>query len=449
MATHPILTRRTLLQGLGTALALPMLEAMNPGTARASYAPTKAPVRMAFLYVANGKHMPDWRPANEGALEELPATLKPLEAHKKDMLVFSGLTLNGGRALGDGPGDHARSVASFLTGAHPKKTAGADITNGISVDQIAAGKIGSQTRFASLELGTEPSQKSGNCDSGYSCIYFSNLSWRTETSPMAKETDPRLVFDRLFGNKDESQEGKAKYLREQRKQSVLDFVRDDAEGLRRKLGHTDQRKLDEYLYAIRDIEKRLHGSDQPAAAKAGSFPRPERKPSEFGDQVKLMMDLMALAFQTDSTRVITFMYTNDSSNRSYPHLEVKEGHHDLSHHGGNKEKQEKIARINKYHVTLLNHFVDRMASIRDGESSLLDSSMVLYGSGIGDGDRHNHDDLPIIMLGKGGGTIQGGRYVRYKRDTPMTNLYLSMLDRIGAKTDKMADSTGLLTGLEG
>lgn len=453
MSESSFLSRRTMLKGLGTAMALPVLEAMLPRTARsAEPQAAKAPVRMAFLYVANGKHMPDWTPTAEGADFELPPTLEPLADHKKNLMVLSGLTLNGGRALGDGPGDHARSVASFLTGAHPRKTSGADIQNGISVDQVAAEAVGNATRFASLELGTEPSQKSGNCDSGYSCIYSSNLSWRTATSPMAKEIHPRAVFDRLFGNSEPNEQEKAKWLRQQRQQSILDFVNDDAKTLRGKLGIGDQRKMDEYLHAIREIERRLNGRDQlDAQGEQGAvdFPRPGGTPRDFGEHVRLMLDMMVLALQTDSTRIASFMYTNDSSNRSYAHLDVREGHHDLSHHGGNKEKQAKISKINRYHITHVAYFLDKLAAIREGNGTLLDNSMIVYGSGIGDGDRHNHDNLPILLMGKGGGTIAPGRHVKYSRDTPMCNLYLSMLQRMGVKADRFSDSDGPLKGLEG
>lgn len=451
MSDNAFLSRRTLLHGLGAAVALPMLDAMLPRTARAAAgAPAKSPNRMAFLYIANGVHMQDWTPKSEGTDFELPNTLEPLAAHKKSLSVLTGLTLNGGRALGDGAGDHARSVASFLTGAHPRKTAGADIQNGVSVDQVAAEQVGKATRFASLELGTEPSQKSGNCDSGYSCIYSSNLSWRTSTSPMAKEIHPRAVFDRLFGAGSSGDQEKGKWLREEKQQSILDFVNDDAKSLRMKLGSNDQRKMDEYLHAIREIERRIQGDKLPTMEEGQvDFPRPAGTPRDFGDHVRIMLDMLVLSLQTDSTRIASFMFTNDSSNRSYPHLEVKEGHHDLSHHGGDKEKHVKIQKINKYHVGHVAYFLDKMSAVKEGDKTLLDNSMIVYGSGIGDGDRHNHDNLPILLMGHGGGTIAGGRHIKYKKDTPMCNLYLGMLHRMGVKADSFSDSTEPLKGLEG
>ncbi len=449
------ITRRTVLKGLGTAIALPWLEAMSPArgaaAGQASPAPGKPegpPLRMAFFYVPNGMHMPDWRPANEGPLGELPPILKPLEAVKGEITVLSGLALNGGRALGDGPGDHARAVASFLTTAHPYKTGGKDIRNGVSVDQVAAARVGHRTRFASLELGSEPSSQGGNCDSGYSCVYTSNMSWRTPTSPMAKEINPRAVFDRLFGSGDPT-EAAARAKRDRQRKSVLDLAAEDAAALRRRLGGADQQKLDEYLFAVREIERRMAESEKLAGreAEAPDFPRPEGVPREFGDHVKLMMDLIVLAWQTDSTRIATCMFTNAGSNRSYPNIDVRSGHHELSHHGRDAKKQAQISKINQYHAGLLAQFLQKLKSTREGDRSLLDSAMVMYGSGISDGDRHNHDDLPILLAGRGGGTVRPGRHLRYPDDTPLGNLYLAMLQRMGVEDKSFGDSKGPLEGL--
>jgi hypothetical protein len=374
-----------------------------------------------------------------------------LEAHKPKLTVLSGLTLNGGRALGDGPGDHARCVASYLTGAHPYKTDGKDIRNGISVDQAAAQAIGDRTRFASLELGCEASAQAGRCDSGYSCVYTSNMSWRSETSPMAKETNPRAVFDRLFGSGDSQEDSKSRAERDRHRKSILDFVADDATALRQNLGAADQRKLDEYLYAVRQIERRVEESERLIGredrATAADFPRPSGVPKAFEEHVRLMMDMMALAWATDSTRILTFMYTNAGSNRSYPDIRVPEGHHALSHHGNDPGKQAQISKINRHHVTLLQYFLDRLDSIEEAGASLLDHAMIVYGSGLGDGNRHNHDNLPILLAGRGGGTIAAGRHVRYPQETPLTNLYLAMLDRVGAPAERFSDSTGKLEGL--
>lgn len=446
--TH--ISRRTVLHGLGTAMALPLLEAMTRRTALG--APVgAAPRRMAFLYVPNGMHMPDWTPEKEGPLEKLPSILEPLEKHKSQLLVLSELTLNGGRSLGDGPGDHARSVASFLTGAHPRKTNGKDIRNGISVDQVAAQKIGERTRFASLELGCEPSAQSGNCDSGYSCIYTSNMSWRSETQPVTKEINPRAVFDRLFGNGDRQQQAKTRAQRDENKKSILDYVQEEARSLNRQLGAGDQQKLNEYLHAVRDIERRVEESEKLAGREVDvpDFPRPAGAPANKDEHIQLMLDMMVLAMMTDSTRVLSFMFTNAGSNRSYRNLGVPEGHHSLSHHGGNKDKQAKISKINRHHVTQLAYLLDKMSAVKEGDGTLLDNSMILYGSGLGDGNRHNHDDLPIVLAGNCGGALKTGRHIRYKDDTPLTNLYLKMLNLVGAPTEKLADSTGVLQGLEG
>lgn len=445
------ISRRTVLRGLGVSMSLPLLEAMLPAPARAAGSERvgKPPVRMAFLYVPNGMHMPAWTPKETGADFEVPATLEPLAKYRSEMTVLSGLTLNGARALGDGGGDHARSVAAFLTGAHPKKTNGADINNGVSVDQLAASKVGSRTRLPSLELGIERSAKAGNCDSGYSCVYTSNMCWRSPTSPVAKEVDPAAVFDRLFGDAMAKGSFQERSKHDRYRTSVLDLVIEDAKTLHKNLGGTDRRKLDEYLYAVRDIERRIASAGKLRNTEAGipDYERPAGVPREFDLHTQLMFDLMTLAMQTDATRILTFMFTNAGSNRSYPQIGVGEGHHNLSHHGNNHEKQEKIAKINRYHVQLFSYLVEKLASTKEGEGTLLDNCMVMYGSGIGDGNRHNHDNLPIVLLGRGGGSIQSGRHLDYPRNTPLTNLYRSLLQRVGAPVDEFGDSTGVLEDL--
>lgn len=452
MSSQPKISRRTVLRGMGTVMALPMLEAMLPNTLVGAAVPAKPPVRMAFLSIPNGVNVERWTPKGEGKDWELPETMQSLAKYKSEMLVLGGMTLNGGRALGDGPGDHARSAASFLTGAHPTKTSGADIKNGQSVDQAAAERIGHLTRFASLELGIERSAQAGSCDSGYSCAYSSNIAWRNETSPLAKEIDPRSVFDRLFGEAG-AELDKSRAKRDKYRKSILDFVQEDAKSLQRKLGISDQRKLDEYMYAVREIEQRLVRVEKLGQSKddeSPNYPRPVGVPREFSAHVRLMFDLMTLAFQTDSTRVISFMYANEGSNRSYPTAEVREGHHELSHHGRNKDKLEKIARIDKYHIDEFAYLVEKLSQIEEpGGGKLLDNCMLMIGSGLGDGDRHNHEDLPILLVGRGGGTIKPDRHVRYPRETPLTNLYRAMLERVGAPVDAFSDSTGVLQGLDG
>lgn len=442
------ISRRTVLRGVGTAISLPLLEAMLPARGLAASG-QDAPLRVAFLYVPNGMHMPDWTPAKRGANYEVTPTLEPV-GHLKDQInVLTNLTLDGARAHGDGGGDHARSAAAFLTGAHPKKTDGADISNGVSVDQAIAQAVGSKTRFASLELGLEDSAQAGSCDSGYSCAYSSNLAWRNSTSPLPKEMDPSAVFDRLFSSGDSDSDKKAHGFQKSRRKSVLDFALEDAKQLHGKLGVADRRKLDEYTYAVRDIEKRLIDSARLQVGRDGipKYPRPGGVPRELDEHCRLMLDMLALSLQTDSTRVASFMFANEGSNRSHPDLGAPEGHHELSHHGESAEKQEKIAKINRYYVQKLAYFLDALASIREGERTLLENSLIVYGSGISDGDRHNHDELPIVMAGSGGGRVRTGQHIEYQRQTPLCDLYLWMMQQFGIRADSFGDSSGVLPQL--
>ncbi len=442
-----LISRRTLLRGVGTVMALPFLEGMVPTSALAQSV-KKRPVRMAFVFVPNGIHMPSWTPAYEGELSVLPATLQPLNKIKSSLMVLSGLAQSNAFALGDGGGDHARSAAAFLTGCHPRKTYGADIRAGISADQLAASRIGNQTRFPSLELGCERGGINGNCDSGYSCAYSSNIAWKGEALPLAHEVDPRAVFERLFSNGDPDESAESRQLRQSDRMSVLDFVLEDANQLKNRLGNRDQNKLDEYFTGVREIERRVALAEKSnIAAKLAGSDKPTGVPAEFGDHMKLMFDMMLLAFQADLTRVATFMVANDGSNRGYKEVGVPEGHHDCSHHGGDKMKQTKVQTINQFHMDQFAYFVNKMDSIHEADGTLLDNSMIVYGAGISDGDRHNHDDLPIILAGKGGGTIKSGRHVSYHNPTPMTNLFLSMLDRVGVPADHIGDSTGRLQQL--
>lgn len=441
--------RRTFLKGLGTAIALPVMESLLPrglAAAEALAGGKAAPRRMAFVYVPNGANMADWTPAATGADFELPLILEPLKDHKKDFSVLTGLAQDKGFAHGDGPGDHARASSTFLTGAHPRKTGGADIKVGVSVDQFAAQQIGDRTRFASLELGTDKARLAGNCDSGYSCAYSFNISWKSENQPMAPEVDPRLVFDRLFNNGNSSEMDEARIKRDRDRKSILDFALEDARTLKSKLGMTDRRKLDEYLSAIRELEQRIERANG-FASTMPDYTRPTGIPKSYEEHLRLQFDLMALAFQTDTTRIATFIMAHDGSNRQYPFIGVRDGHHDLSHHQGDEEKKAKIAKINRFHMTQFAYFIEKLKSIREGEGSLLDNSMIVYGSGLGDGNRHNHNDLPVLLAGRGGGTINSGRHIRYDKGTPMNNLFLSMMDRMGAKADQLGDSTGLLANL--
>jgi hypothetical protein len=353
---------------MGTAIALPLLDAMAPALARAAESKRPGPVRMAFVYVPNGKHMPDWTPSAVGSEFELPYIVEPLAKVKGQLLMLSGLAQDHGRPHGDGPGDHARALASFLTGAQAKKTHGADIRVGVSVDQVAARKVGQRTKFPSLELGCDRGAQAGNCDSGYSCAYSTNISWRTDTTPQAKEIDPKLVFERLFSSGAESRSKRDLY-----KTSILDFVLEDAHDLKARLGAKDQRKLDEYLHAVREVERRIAAVGRQPDAPAPDYPKPSGIPQDYAEHIRLMYDLLVLAFQVDLTRVATFVVANEGSNRPYSFIGVPDGHHDLSHHGGNKEKQQKIREINRFHVTQLAYFLEKMQTTPDGQRTLLDN----------------------------------------------------------------------------
>jgi len=440
------ISRRTVLRGVGTALALPLLDAMAPSVLLADGNTKRAPNRMAFLYVPNGVHMPDWTPQNDGLGYELTPTLEPLAAFKSKLNVLTGLAQDGGRAHRDGPGDHARALASFLTGTHPRKTHGADIRAGISVDQVAATKVGQQTRFPSLELGCEQRAQAGNCDSGYSCAYSTNVSWRSDTTPAIKEINPRLVYERLFSSSPAKSANRE--LRDRARKSILDFVMSDAHSLQNKLGVRDRRKMDEYLTSVREIERQIERAETEIPVPPEDFVVPAGIPKEYDQHIRLMCDLMVLAFSSDLTRVCTFVLSDEGSNRSYKFLDVPEGHHEISHHGGNAEKQAKISKINRFHTEQLAYLLGKLDAIQEGEKTLLDNSMIVYGSGISDGNRHNHDDLPVLLAGSGGGTMKTGSHIRLSRETPMNNLFLSMLDRVDSPTERLGDSTGRLTEVD-
>lgn len=438
------ISRRTVLRGIGTALALPLLDAMLP-RGLAAGTPPRLPRRMAFVYVPNGVHMQDFTPKQLGAEYVLPSTLEPLAAYKQDLLVLSGLTADKARPNGDGPGDHARAAGAYLTGCQPRKTGGADIKVGVSVDQYAALRVGEQTRLASLELGVERFQNVGACDSGYACVYSSTLSWRTPTQPLPVEINPQLVFERLFSSKsDDPDRAKRNRLRA----SVLDSVLEDARGLQNRLGGADQQKLDEYLTSVRDLELRIARADQlPPVQVPKDAVKPTGVPREVTEHLKLMADLLVMAFRTDVTRIATFMFAKEGSNRAYNFIGVSEGHHELSHHQNDPAKHAKIRSINRFHIEQFAYLIGRLKAVPEGAGTLLDNCMVSYGSAIGDGNRHNHDELPVLLAGKGGGSLKPGRHIRFPRETPLNNLWLSMLERVGAASDQLGDSTGRLQGL--
>ncbi|MCC6491960.1 MAG: DUF1552 domain-containing protein [Pirellulales bacterium] len=446
MTRTPEIGRRSFLRGLGVAMAAPFMESALPRSLWAASAQRAAgPLRLAFLFIPNGAHMPAWTPEAEGADFTLPATLKPLAKVRQKLVVLSGLAHDAGWDHGDGAGDHARSAATFLTGVHPVKTDGKGIRAGISVDQVAAERIGKTTPFASLELGCEEGRLAGNCDSGYSCAYSNNISWRSPSEPAGKEVNPRQLFDRLFGCGPAEGQTQSRAQRDLERKSVLDLVQEDAAALRRRLGGSDVRKLDEYLAGVREIERRIDGAE--LLGDDRRLARPKGIPDDYAEHARLMGDLLAVAFQSDLTRVASWMLANEGSNRSYREIEVAEGHHSLSHHQGDAEKQAAIAKINRYHVEQLAYFLERLDAIDEGGGTLLDNTMVVYGGGLGDGNAHNHDDLPVVLAGRGGGAIAGGRHLRYPKGTPLMNLYASMLHAAGVDADALGDSTGLLPGL--
>ena len=442
------LSRRTVLKGLGVTMALPWLEQMGVQTSwAAGNTPLAqaAPNRMAYVYIPNGVNPEGWHIPTEGVLPaKLPAILRPLADLSKDFSVLSGLTADKARSHGDGGGDHARAMAAYLPGAQPRKTDGANIKVGVSVDQIAAARVGDRTRLASLEIGADSSKMAGGCDSGYSCIYESNLSWRSASQPMPKEVSPKLIFERLFGSGTDLERAR----RDAERKSVLDAVRDDFRELNVRLGADDQRKLDEYFTAVREMELRISKAGTQGAPKLPPGVKPPSGiPQSYEEHLRLLADLVVLAFQTDTTRIATFVFANEGSNRSYPFINVREGHHNLSHHGGDPEKKAKIQDINIFHTTQLAYFLNRLKSVKEGDGTLLDHSMIVYGSGNGDGNRHNHDDLPILLAGRGCGTIRQGRSIQYGKETPLNNLWVSMLNRMDIRDVQFGDSSGELKKL--
>lgn len=448
-----LLSRRTMLKGLGAAVALPVLDSMlathalGVAAEKAVAAGKGIPTRLAFVFQPNGVIQSAWFPKAPGADYELSESLAALAPHKSDVLVISGLAQDNGRAKGDGPGDHARAAGSFLTGAHPVKTAGANIKVGVSADQHVAAKIGNQTRLPSLELGIEPGRTSGNCDSGYSCAYSSSISWKTESTPMAKEINPRQAFERLFGGEENNPEARAK--RAANRKSILDVVAGDAAKLKEKLGQTDRHKIDEYFTAVREIESRIEQAETNAKNTRPDYEIPKGIPKDGGEHLRLMYDLMMLAFRTDSTRVATFMVGNAGSNKTYPMVGVNEGHHELSHHRNEADKMDKLKKIDKFQIEQFAYFIQQLKSVKEGEATLLDHCAVMFGSGLGDGNAHSHHNLPIIVAGRANKTIQPGRYIVTEKEIPLNNLFLSLFDRMGASIDSFGDSNGRMSGLEG
>ena len=443
MITRKAMGRRTLLRGMGTAMALPLLEAMIPG-AKAAEEAAAARKRLQVIYVPNGMMMENWTPATAGEGYALSPTLKPLEPYREKFAVFSGLSHIQSEALGDGAGDHGRCCGGYLTATHVKKTEGADITAGVSMDQMVAKRFGELTQIPSLEVGLEPPSLVGSCDSGYSCAYTNTLSWSTATTPLPVTINPREVFERLFGDGD-SLDAKSRLAQLRRQASILDFVAQDAKRLSRNIGASDKHKLDEYLQSVRDIEKRIQKVEQggTSAVALPAYARPSGIPDSFEDHSHMMIDLQVLAMQADITRVASFMIGREVSGRSYPEIGVPDAHHPLSHHGRDPEKIAKLTKINVLHMEQVAYYLKRMSETKEGEASLLDHTLVLAGASLSDPNDHDHRGLPTIVAG---GLIKGNRHVIADKDTPMANLMLSLMDRLGVHEDSIGDSTGRLSG---
>ena len=434
------LPRRTFLRGMGVSLALPLLDSMTPALTPAA----KPIVRLGFVYVPNGIIMNQWTPKTEGVGFDFAPTMKPLEPFRDRVLVLSGLAQVQGRALGDGAGDHARAGATWLTGVHPKKTEGSNIQAGISADQIAAKELGKHTLLGSLELGVESNQLAGGCDSGYSCAYTNTFSWRNANNPLPVEINPRAVFERLFGD-GESTDAKSRLAQLHKQRSILDYVTKSITRLNAKLGADDRRKLNEYTDAIRDLERRIQKAEQQnATMKMPVMERPSSVPEEFEDHIKMIMDLEVLAFQTDTTRVVSLMMAREGSNRPYRSIGISDGHHNMTHHQNDPDKIAKTTKINEIHVKMFAYLVEKLKATPDGEGTLLDNSMIMYGSSISDGNLHTHHDLPIVVAGGGAGQVKGNRHVIYPKETPLNNLLLTMLETAGVPAEKFGDATDKL-----
>jgi hypothetical protein len=446
------LPRRTFVKGFGTAIALPFLDAMVPALATAAERPAP-PRRMAFIYVPNGVHMADWTPKRAGGDFDLPRILQPLAPFRKDLLVLTGLAQLTGSPYGEKEGDHVRAGGAYLTGVRPKKTQGVDIALGVSADQVAAQQIGGRTRFPSLELSCEDSRLGGFCEPSYSCAYLNSLSWRSATTPNPPEINPRAVFERLFAGMEPGETAASRARRALERRSILDFALEDAGRISGRLGPTDRRKVDEYLTAVRAIELRIEAAERDEREANEGLParpsmdKPAGVPTELREHIDLMFDLTRVAFQCDLTRIVTFIVGREGSGLTFREIGISDAHHPLTHHRGNPEMIEKVIQINRWHVDRFVRFLESMRAAAEGDGTLLDHSMVLYGSGLSDGDKHLHYDLPLLLAGRGGGSLKPGRHVVYKPETPMNNLLLAMLERMHVPAETLGDSTGKLDQL--
>ena len=444
--TKKSLSRRTFIRGTGAALALPFLESMLPALTNAQEL-MKPAQRLFVGYVPNGVIMDKWTPKSFGVNFELPVTLQPLAKHKEKISILTGLALHPAMPQpGEGTGDHVRASAAYLTGAHPKKTEGADIQCGVSMDQLAAAHIGNTTQMRSLEIALDPNELIGACEAGWSCAYANTLSWRNESTPLPMENQPRAVFERLFGDSDDTSK-EAREIRLAEERSILDSLLAEVDKLQKTLPDDDRQKIDQYLEAIRDAERRIAIAEKqnielPKMARpAGGIP------DTFAEHARLMFDLQLMAFQTDITRVITFMMSREVSPRSYPELGIPDPHHGLSHHQDNPVQMEKLAKLNRHHIEQYAYFMDKLAETPDGDATLLDNIVMLYGCGISDGNKHLHTDLPCFIAGGGSGTHHGGRHLAFEGDLPISNLQLTMLQNFGVNANALGDSTGTIKEL--
>jgi hypothetical protein len=433
------LDRRSFLRGVGATLALPLLDAMSPAFA----ATRKAVPRLSFMYTPNGANMAQWTPAGSGKGFTFSPTLKSLEPFRERVNVLSGLALHSADRMNDGAGDHSRATGAFLSGCHAKRTQGADLFLGITADQIAAKSLGKDNLLPSLELGIDDRKVSPLCDEGYTCTYSNTLSWSSATTPLPVENDPRLVFERLFG---EGGDAKQRGIRLRENRSILDSVTGEMKQLQASLGTPDRQRVDQYFDAIRQVELRLQrveaqNSESPTFVTGMS--RPLGAPEKFEDHIRLMFDLQVLAFQSDITRITTLMFAGERSGRSYPQAGVPDSHHSVSHHDNNPEKLAKVARIDTFHVQQLAYFLGKLHDTPDGDGTLLDNSMLMYGAGISNGNVHDHSPLPVLLCGGGAGKLEGGRHIAYKNEPPLSNVLRSVLDQVDVHIDRLGESTGV------
>jgi hypothetical protein len=449
IVTKKSLARRTVLRGLGSVIALPLLDGMVPALTPLRLTAASPVRRLGAVYAPNGMNIGQWTPGTEGQGFALTPILTPFAPVRDKIVVVSGLSnkqIADGLPSEGGAGDHSRGQATYLTGVRPKRTEGADLRAGVSVDQIAAQELGKQTQLASLEISLESADLLGSCDFGYACAYTAALSWRTATSPLLMETDPRAVFERLFGDA-ETTDSKARMTRLQKRKSILDSVSADVTRLQTALDPADRAKLSEYLDAVQDIERRLVKAEQQSALELPVVDRPAGAPAAYADYAELMFDLIALAYQSDLTRVFSFLMGREQSIRTYPEIGVPEGHHQISHHQDRPELLEKLAKINVFHSHIFSKFLQKLQATPDGDGSVLDHTMILYGSGLSNPNLHQHDDLPLMVAGGGAGTIKGNRHIRVAAGTPMANLHLTLLDKMGLRVDRFGESTGLIESL--